>query len=65
MAKQLRVSVALTEDSGSVSSTHMTRLTVFPVLRDLTPSSGLHRHDIHTWYTNIHTSKTPIHIHYK
>lgn len=46
MAQQLRVLAALTEDPGSLPSTHMAAYfnCPSPVSEDLTPSSGLHGH---------------------
>lgn len=50
---RLRALVVPVEDLGSFPSTHVVALT---------PSSGLFGHQTQSWYTDIHTSKTPIYI---
>lgn len=51
MAQRLRVQDVLPGELGSIPSS-----------MDLTPSSGLHRHQAHTWYTVKYVDKTCIHI---
>jgi hypothetical protein len=49
----------LAEDPGS-DFQHLhggSQLFVTLVEGDLTPSSGLHRHQLHMWYTDIHAGK--------
>jgi hypothetical protein len=57
MAQWLRALIALTEDPGSIPSTHMMVHNHAPVPGDLMPSSDFNRHQAHIRYTDIHVGK--------
>lgn len=62
-ARWLRALVDLTEDPGSILSTHMEAHShVIPVLVDWMSSSDLSRHQAWIWCTDLKASKTLIHI---
>jgi hypothetical protein len=61
----IRALAALTEDLGSVPSTHKaasSQLSVTPGPEDLTLSSGLHGHQICMQCTDVFLGRTPLHI---
>lgn len=58
MAQWSRALVALAKDPDPILNTYKT----MPTPGDLMPSSGLHRHQQHTWCTNTQAGKTPVHI---
>jgi hypothetical protein len=51
MAQWLRALAALPEDLGSILCTLMAAVAAVP--GDLMPSSGLQRHQVHMWFTDI------------
>lgn len=61
--QQLRALAALIEDLGSTRSTLIvTHVSVTTVPGILVTSSGLFQHLAHTWCTDSHADKTPMHI---
>jgi hypothetical protein len=62
MAQHLKMSAALAEALGLVTSAHSTvhNHVLIPVPEDLMPSSGLHGHYMHMC-TDTHAHKIPIH----
>ena len=64
MGQQLRTLAPLSEDPRFSSQYPHggSQPSVTLVPGDLTPSSGLHRHQEHTQYTDIDVSKFPTHI---
>ena len=60
--QQLRALAALPDDLGSARSTLIvTHVSVSTVPGILVTSSGLFQHLAHTWCTDIHADKTPMH----
>lgn len=58
---------ALPEDPGLAQAallapTWDSQPAVIPVLGDSMLPSGFQGHQVHTWYTDTHEDKTPIHI---
>ena len=63
MAQWLRALTALPEDPIFILLTHSSlQLPVGSLPGNLMLSSGLHRHQVHIWYTDIHVGKNPIFI---
>ena len=61
MAPGLRALAGLVEDPGLIPRTHI-QPSVTLVLETPVPSSGYHRYQASTWYTDRHASKILIHI---
>lgn len=62
MVQKLRMRAPLFQVPFPAHTHSGSRWSLTPVPENPMPSSGLCRYQTHMWYTNTHTSKTPIHI---